>query len=265
MRSLLPLLLLSLLGAQTGAPGVISIPAGGFTMGGGNPPDQLPQRQVTLSAYRIDRSEVSLRDFEGFVAQGYDQPEHWSEAGWAWHLDNPEGAGAQARAQGRPPDHPVVAVSWYEAEAYCSWRGGRLPTEAEWERAARGDNDARRFPWGDEPRDDAAWFVKERRDMLVRDGIVTHAVTDADDALASPWGLIHAAGNVWEWTADSYHREAYRSLPTQDPRNDDATPWRVIRGGSYMNLASYCTTSHREPALPGEPRLSIGIRCAYQP
>jgi sulfatase modifying factor 1 len=265
MRLLSPLLALPLLAAQASPPGIVSIPAGSFTMGGGNPPDQQPQRQVTLSAYRMDRTEVSIQDFEGFVAQGYDQREHWSEPGWAWHLEHPEGAGATARAQGRSPDHPVVAVSWYEAEAFCAWRGGRLPTEAEWERAARGDRDARRYPWGDQQHDGAAWFVKERRDMLVRDGIATSPVDQEDEALSSPWGLVHAAGNVWEWTADHYHRDAYARLPSQDPRNDEPTPWRVVRGGSYLNLASYCTTGHREPALPGEPRLSIGIRCAYQP
>ncbi len=245
------------------AEATVLIPAGSFTMGGGEVPDQQPERTVVLSAYRIDRFEVSLAQFEAFAAGPAEQREHWSDDGWAWHQARPQGAGAPARRQDRGDDHPVLATAWYEAQAYCSWQGGRLPSEAEWERAARGE-DQRRFPWGGDERDGVAWFLKERRQELVS-RTTTLPVREQDTALASPFGLLHMAGNAQEWTADTYHRAAYSQLPERDPLHVADGPWKVLRGGSFQHLASYCTTTHREPARPDEPRPSTGFRCAYTP
>ena len=254
---LLPLGLLCPAGA---AP--LAIPAGSLQQGSPGPPDEHP-RTVTLSAFRIDATEVSIADYEAFVAEGgYANAALWSEAGNRWRAQHPAGAGADHRAAGRSPDHPVVAVTFYEAEAYCRSRGGALPTEAQWERAACGEG-GRRFPWGDREDVDAAWYAEGKFGHL--GSVHTRPVTQADASLQSPSGALHMAGNVWEWTADWYHRDAYREGPTTDPTGPASGTWKTLRGGSYMNLASYCTCSHREPARPERVAYTTGFRCAYSP
>ena len=93
----------------------------------------------------------------------------------------------------------------------------------------------------------------------------TDAVTDQDPTLSSPLGLLHTAGNVWEWTADHYHREGYAppGVAATDPTGPNQGTWRVLRGGSFMNLPSYCTCTHREPATPDRVAFTTGFRCAY--
>lgn len=228
----------------------VPIPGGSARLGSEAQPDN-PPRSVEVAAFRIDRDEVSLQDFEAWAAQGYTQLEHWSEAGRAWLEQHPAGLGPDKRAADRSGEHPVVGVSFYEAEAYCAAKGGRLPTEAEWELAACGDQGDRRFPWGDEELDGAAWNDHAKYGQL--GGVETRPVAEQDASLAGPFGLEHASGNVWEWTSDGYHREG--------PRADSA--WRTLRGGSYANLPSYCTCTHREPAEPGRQALTVGFRCAY--
>ncbi len=246
------------LAAWAGEP--VEIPAGSFQQGDASAPDARWLRTVELSAYAIDRAEVSVSDFERFVAQGWSGDQHWSAQGLAWRAEHPEGAGAELRRSGRGSDHPVVAVSWFEAEAYCAWAGGRLPTEAEWERASCA-GDGARFPWGDDEPEGPVWFTGGKRHAV--QGVDTQSAERQDAAFASPAGLIHAAGNVWEWTADGYHAQAYDTGPARDPRHPHDTPWRVLRGGSYMNLPSYCSCRHREPARPEQQRLTAGFRCAY--
>lgn len=236
----------------------VDVPAGSFRMGGGRAPDEATAREVALPAYRIDRTEVTIAAFEAFVAAGgYAEDRWWHPDAGPWREAHPEGAGAAARAAGRAPDHPVVAVTWWEADAYCRSTGGRLPTEAEWERAACGRDAAgapTRYPWGDGEDFHAAWYKEGKFATLA--GVRTEPAAVQDPALASPVGLLHAAGNVWEWTADAY-----------DARGEAASssPWRTLRGGSFANLPSYCTCTHREPAAPDDVRLTIGFRCAASP
>ena len=106
------------------------IPAGSFQQGSGRATDE-PIRTVHLSGYRIDRTEVTIAEFEQFIAVGWSDLQWWSVPGLAWMSEHPNGAGADTRAAGRSSDHPVVAVTYWEAEAYCAWRGGELPTEAQ--------------------------------------------------------------------------------------------------------------------------------------
>ena len=194
-------------------------------------------------SYRMDRTEVSIGDFERFVSSGaYGTRENWSEEGWTWARAHEGGAGPERRASGRTPDHPVVAVSYFEAEAYCRSQGGSLPTEAQWERAVcAGGQD---YPWGDDQSVDVAWFAGGKYGAI--HGVETRPVASQSAALASPSGLLHGAGNVWEWTAGT-----------------TASGHATLRGGSFMNLPSYCTCQHREPTLATEARLSVGFRCSY--
>jgi formylglycine-generating enzyme required for sulfatase activity len=240
---------------------VVDVPAGTFQQGREGVPDETP-REVTLSAYRIDRTEVSLVDFEAFMAQGAGERSHWTESGWTWHQAHTQGAGAVLRAADRTPEHPVVAVTWYEAAAYCSWAGGSLPTEAQWEHAACGKGD-QRYAWGDSEDVDATWYGGGKFGHI--QAVQTDPAGDQDAALASPHGLLHTAGNVWEWTADHYHRDGYAPLgeDATDPTGPADGPWRVLRGGSFMNLPSYCTCTHREPATPDRVAFTTGFRCAY--
>ncbi len=239
---------------------MILVAAGLFEMGDDASPDAAPRHSVELSAYQIDRVEVSIERFEAFVAGGgYTETKWWSEAGQAWLAEHPEGAGAEARAAKRPGAHPVVAVSFWEAEAYCHAQGGELPTEAQWERAACGKG---RYPWGEGDNVDAAWFTQGKGQHLV--GVNTRAVDDAQPGLLSPLGLAHMAGNVLEWTRDTYHA-GYDAGAVKDPVATAPSPWRAARGGSFLDLPSYATCTHREPVDPSEPRVTLGFRCVYAP
>ena len=242
--------------ARAPAPVLVAVPAGRVaipptagTVGRSGLPDAAP-RAVSLPAFWIDRTEVSVAAFAAFAREAWSRPEWWSAEGWAWAEAHPGGAGAALRAAGRGPAHPVVAVSWYEAEAFCRSRGGRLPREDEWEVAACGV-DGRRFPWGDEEARPAVWYDDGKGGHV--EAVETVAADQADARTAGPHGLVHSAGNVWEWTADAYHVDG----PAE------AGPYRTLRGGSYMNLPSYATCAHREPARPARIALTTGFRCAY--
>ncbi len=239
----------------------VQVPAGTFRQGREGVPDETP-REVTLATYGIDRTEVTIADFERFMVQGALDRASWTDDGWAWHQAHPDGAGAPLRAADRSTDHPVVAVTWYEADAYCRWAGGSLPTEAQWEHAACGDGD-QRYAWGDGDDAPVTWYSGGKFGHI--QGVHTVPAADQDASLASPLGLLHTAGNVWEWTADYYHREGYAPLgePATDPTGPTQGTWRVLRGGSFMNLPSYCTCTHREPALPTRVAFTTGFRCAY--
>ncbi len=260
--SLLTLLLAAL--AQQHEPSAqADIPAGSFLRGTGTVPDETPQRTINLSAYRIDRYEVTIAQFQSFMSGPASEQAHWSAEGWAWHQANPQGAGADMRSAGRAPGHPVVAVTWYEADAYCRWKGGSLPTEAQWEHAACGEGDPSRprFAWGEGEEVDAVWYSGGKYGHIT--GVLTEPAQSIDDALRSPFGLAHVTGNVWEWTADWYRRDGYAEGPDTDPTGPESGTWKTMRGGSFMNLPSYSTCTHREPARPERVALTVGFRCAY--
>ncbi|MFD4943173.1 formylglycine-generating enzyme family protein [Streptomyces sp. NPDC058409] len=268
----------SLCGAATIAPAPrppvhdeIALPGGEFRMGdafaeGYADDGETPVHAVRLWPFRIDVTAVTVAMFEAFTQEtGYRTEAERSGHSAVFHLAvaaepadvltaDPvvpwwlEVRGADWRHPHGPlseaePDHPVVHVSWDDATAYCTWAGRRLPTEAEWEYAARGGLPGRRFPWGDELTPDGRWLCN------IWQGAFPRVNTGADGWLATApvrvyppngFGLHEMAGNVWEWCADRFSADYYADSPHTDPTGPPQGERRVIRGGSYLCHHSYC-------------------------
>ena len=242
--------------AQPAADEMVSIPAGSFTMGSDNgPDDERPAHQVTLAAYAIERFPVTNAQFAEFLnavaaspsgpvrLYDFEDPDariHRRANRWAAH------AGFE--------NHPVVEVTWAGALAYCKQHGKRLPTEAEWEKAARG-TDARRFPWGND-------LPNRKRAQYVA-GWNETAPVDAYPAGASPYGVRDMSGNAWEWVSSAYRPYPYRA---DDGREDlQPGPVRGTRGGGHDSPASELTTTHRGRTVSRNPvagHHNISFRCA---
>jgi formylglycine-generating enzyme required for sulfatase activity len=202
---------------------------------------ELPRRRVWTDAYGIDRTEVTHGAWRRCVAAGRCPPSRIRD-------DDPRLA---AR------DLPVTGVTWDEARAYCEFAGGRLPTEAEWERAARGDR-RHRFPWGRLYNSSLANHGRSPTGPSAEDGHLLAAPVGSYPDGASPYGLLDMAGNAWEWTAST-------------PRDDDVglgadrTVFRVVRGGSWAHPPELMRVTHRVWVPTGEHRSDLGFRCAYDP
>ena len=237
----------------------VTFQANDFMQGSGRSVDDSPRHSVSLSTYKIDQYEVSIKQFEEFVKTAWSNEQFWHSDSKEWRFKNPDGAGSDNRRADRPLNHPVVAVSWYEADAYCHWKGGQLPTEAQWENAACPD--AGIFPWGSAEDVNAVWYSGGKYGHLQT--VLTKAVDDSPAAQRTEEGLTHTVGNVWEWTSDWYHKDSYKSSDNLDPKGPDTGLWKTLRGGSYMNLPSYCGCTHREPASPDRVSYTVGFRCAY--
>ena len=220
--------------------GMVGIPGGAFTMGSqgeDSPRNECPAHTVYVSAFYIDAFPVTREDYRAFVqATGHRAPADWHDDSY------PTGTGR----------HPVVNVSWEDAVAYAEWCGKRLPTEAEWEKAARG-RDRRNYPWGDR-------FVDGRCNSNNAIG----GTTPVDDFPLgrSPYGVWDMAGNAYEWCADYYEKDYYRRSPGADPRGPGEGEERVIRGGFYSETRPNVRTTHRSSALQRDTRENIGFRLA---
>jgi formylglycine-generating enzyme len=208
--------------------------------------DERPARRSWVSSFGLDRTEVSQREWRHCVHAGACPPPRLSEA--------------DPRVS--DPRHPVAGVTWDEAGAYCRWRRGRLPTEAEWERAARGSS-ARQFPWGDAYNERLANHGRagDRPDGV--DGYRHAAPVDGFVDGASPYGVLQMAGNVWEWTADHYQPDAYGKDVRVDPRGPPEGVGRVVRGGSWRSPPHMMRAAHRDHRLPEQAWADVGVRCAY--
>ena len=268
---------------------LVELSGGRFTMGTdgeyGYPVDgEGPAHEVVLSPFAIARHAVSNERFAAFVedtghrtdAERFgasfvfagllpdDFPPTRAVAAAPWwrmvegaDWAHPEGPQSDWRERA---DHPVVHVSWNDANAFCEWSGTRLPTEAEWEYSARGGLEGHRFPWGDElePGGEHRMNVFQGTfpdENECADGYAGTAPVDAFEP--NGHGLHNPTGNVWEWTADRFDRNFYAYSPRMDPRCDGAGP-RVMRGGSYLCHASYCNRYRVDARSSNAPDASTG-------
>jgi formylglycine-generating enzyme required for sulfatase activity len=248
------LLCASPLFAQAPLSEMVAIPAGPFTMGTNEgPEDEKPAHEVTLAAYTIDRFPVTNAQYAAFLN---DVPA--SNIPRLYDIEDPD-ARIHRRAGRWTADtgyesHPAVEVSWSGAVEYCKARGKRLPTEAEWEKAARG-NDARRYPWGSE--------LPDARHARFESRFNETAPVDAHPAGASPYGVREMAGNAWQWVSSAYRPYPYRA---DDGRGDlKPGPVRATRGGGHDSPASEITTTQRGRNLSRNPTAghhNISFRCA---
>lgn len=208
--------------------------------------DEQPVHLVQLAAFAIDRTEVTREAYLRCVAAGACAPSRV-----------PEG---DARIGAL--EHPAVLVTASEAAAYCAFVGGRLPSEAEWERAARAGS-ARRFPWGDHWNDRIANAAPADLTAPDQDGYRFLAPVGALRDGANAHGLLDMAGNVWELTADYYDAEAYAKASSVEPRGPLRGELRVIRGGSHASPPHTLRVAERATVRENEPKPDVGFRCAY--
>jgi formylglycine-generating enzyme required for sulfatase activity len=234
-------ILLALLVAACGTPpspampaaNRVPVPAGTFLMGADDVPagDSTPQHRVYLPLYWIDRYEITNREYRQCVEAGAcHEPEDlrfYQDPGHA--------------------DHPVVYVSWFDAQDYCAWGGGRLPSEAQWEKAARGTH-ALVYPWGDQ---------LDRTRLNSNNRIGGTQPVGSYPAGASPYGVLDMAGNVWEWVSDWYDGYPGSSFSSEMY----GQKYKVVRGGSWNHPAEDARTYHRDIAYPARALAVVGFRC----
>jgi formylglycine-generating enzyme required for sulfatase activity len=225
---------------------MVCVPAGRFLMGstdadGEAQDDEKPQHTVTLDAFFIDRTEVTNAQYQRCV-----------DAGVCLVADmnsyDPQGK----------PNHPVIEITWNDARIYCDWAGARLPTEAEWEKAARG-TDGRIYPWGNQAPDCslANYWGKDG-------GCTGHTMpVGSYPAGTSPYGLQDMAGNAWEWIADWYEYAYYGASPERNPTGPESGRYRIVRGGSWTQSSPrwYIRAANRATDDPSLRSPGVGFRC----
>jgi formylglycine-generating enzyme required for sulfatase activity len=297
--------------------GMVWIPAGEFWMGDEEFPDARPVHRVYVDGLWMDRTEVTNEQFARFVQEtsyvtiaerkpdpkdfppdvdpnklvpfsGVFKPpagksveqcascaEWWSRVeGACWR--HPEGPGSDLSGR---ENHPVVHICWEDALAYAKWAGKRLPTEAEWERAARGGVERKRYYWGDELCPGGKWMANIWQgafpgDNTVEDGF--RGTAPVGSFPANPYGLYDMAGNVWEWCSDWYRPDYYAVSPARNPRgpadsidpDGHGEPKRVQRGGSFLCSDNYCVRYRAGARGQGEPNTGLahtGFRCVRSP
>jgi len=220
---------------------MVLVPAGEFVMGADN--DQvaaMPAHPVYLDAYYIDVFEVTQNRYRECLEAGGCTTENGK------HLNQPVW-----------DEHPMMDINWYDAQEYCEWRGGSLPTEAQWEKAARG-TDERRYPWGNEP-------VTCERARYGECGWMT-APVGSSPAGASPYGVQDMAGNAWEFVYDWYERDYYKVSPSENPTGPDYdTGWKSERGGAWFYEADLMSSIWRNHAKPTWHFDYVGFRCVINP
>jgi len=209
---------------------LVQIPAGEFSMGSeAGFPSERPVHQVMVERYWIGKYLVTNVQYEQFVRD----TDHRVP-----YVDDPRVTMDNWDVQQRtyPPgrgQHPVVLVSWQDAVAYCAWAGGRLPTEAEWERAARGGLEGKLYPWGDEIDPSKANYDNG------------NGTSPVGGYAPNAYGLYDTAGNAWEWVADWYDPKYYRTSPVTNPPGPSQGSTRVLRGGAWLLFPQFCRVAYR--------------------
>ncbi|MBC8505814.1 MAG: formylglycine-generating enzyme family protein [Chloroflexi bacterium] len=232
------------------------VPAGPFEMGSDSGVFiELPIHTVTLNDYYIDQFEISNAQYAECLDVGICQPTTDTTA-FASSYSRRLYYGSEEYA-----DYPVIYANWYEAQEYCEWRGARLPTEAEWEKAARGGLEGKLYPWGD---DAPVCEAGATNGAKFDDNDACNNTDTAQVGNYSPngYGLYDMAGNVWEWVSDWYDEEYYADSPDSNPSGPEEGSYPVIRGGSWGSSAEHLRVSDRRFNDPLSGSLNIGFRCA---
>jgi len=240
---------------------MVRIPAGWFLMGSDKKVDrnayqpEFPKRKVYLDAYEVDQYEVTTVQYLKFVLATNRPPL------LDWQYDG-------GNFQESMASHPVMHVSWYDADAYCQWAGKRLPTSAEWEKAARGE-DGRIYPWGNQPaglsranfgRTGLSGPVRDRPErLLLYPPIIS---VDKYENAVSPYGVYQMSGNVAEWTADWYDPDYYKKAPDRNPKGPERGTQKAFRGGGWIDSTPSVRPAQRNGADPNTKMNWLGFRCA---
>lgn len=240
---------------------MVLIPAGEFLMGSDKKVDhaaylpEMPQRKVHLDAYEIDKYEVTTVQYLRYVL-AHDMPPQVD-----WKFDG-------GNFQDTMSNHPIMHVNWMQADAYCKWVGKRLPTEAEWEKASRGE-DGRIYPWGNQPaglsranfgRGGLSGPVRDRPErLLLYPPIIS---VDKYDNAVSPYGLFQMVGNVAEWVADWYDKDYYKTAPNRNPKGPEKGTQKAFRGGGWIDSTPSVRTTQRNGTEPTTSMNWLGFRCA---
>jgi formylglycine-generating enzyme required for sulfatase activity len=189
---------------------MVLVPAGYFTMGSNDAEDEKPPHRVWVDAFYIEKYELTNQQYGEFMkATGHRPPVYWDQPRF------------------NAPDQPVVGVSWDDAMAYCTWVGRRLPTEAEWEKAARGGLEGKKYPWGDEEPTGRAIYGLD---------LSVGKPTPVGRCQPNNYGLYDMAGNAWEWCADWYNPYYYKTSPERNPQGSSNGLYRVVRGGVWFRI-----------------------------
>jgi formylglycine-generating enzyme required for sulfatase activity len=240
--------------------------------------DEGPKHDVYLDAYWIDQTEVTVGMFRKFVEDtGYETTAERDGWGAPWtdgpmekewpHVPGTDWQHPHGPESSAVDDHPVVQVSWYDAEAYCEWAGGYLPMEAQWEKAARGTDD-RLWPWGDTYEGNRGNFcdvscpVKRWNHNSYDDSYPLISPVGIFPGGASPYGALDMAGNIWEWVADWYDEDYYTDSPYENPTGPSSGTERTQRGGSWIDNESWVRTTVRHETPPRTRADDLGFRCA---
>ncbi len=265
---------------------MVYVPAGEFIMGSqADDPNaynnEKPQHTITLDSYWIDQTEVTNAMFTRFIEEtGYQTEaeqagyglvyspltDNWEKTdGASWK--HPIGPGNNITSLNH---YPVVQVSWNDADAYCKWADRRLPTEAEWEKAARG-TDGRQYPWGNDFNGenlnycDTNCIMINNQDTSTNDDYLDLAPIGIYPEGSSPYNALDMSGNVWEWVGDWFDEAYYQTTPSSNPLGPETGTYRTLRGGSWSNGNIFVRNAVRTGSLPNETIDNLGFRCAMSP
>jgi len=228
-----------------------------------------PVHTVVLDNFYMDQYEVTNAEFAGFLFEQGNR----MESGTTWLDSKDENAliveqGGYWQPKSGYENHPVIEVTWFGARAYCEWRDARLPTEAEWEKAARGGLQGKLYSWGNDFDDERVNFCdqncpSELAFLEYDDGYSDTAPVGSYES--NGYGLYDMAGNVWEWVADWYAADYYQNSPDDYPQGPTQGEYRVLRGGSWLSSIWYVQSAYRGWFDPSDTRDRIGFRCARSP